>query len=305
MELHEAMNWIADSIQSPAFNNLSTGAFGAFFGAWGAQAIISRGQRRQSVVAELNNISAALGLCFSICNTYASLKAQHVRPLSKSVEDAREQRRLIDEKNKNLRGPLRRPLELTFDFRTIPRPRAPIELLEKLVFEKIAMRGRGPIAFIALMNAVDSLNSAIAFREELILDIKARNLPAKELVSLYLGSPVSDRGTDSRYPDSVEAIDSHTNDCIFFSQIVAADLAEYGKAFRKKHSGPLTRALPKLPAADWSSLREQQLLPDESNYASWLSSFEGQPITRKTFRSLMGLLGRFKARLKTFQSGHL
>jgi len=50
-------------------NNLATivaGGFGAYFGAWSAQAIIARKQDRQSVVAELNSINAVLAADFMI-----------------------------------------------------------------------------------------------------------------------------------------------------------------------------------------------------------------------------------------------
>ena len=63
-------------------NNLATivaGGFGAYFGAWSAQAIVARKQDRQSVVAELNSINAVLAADFMITNVFIGFKKQHVR----------------------------------------------------------------------------------------------------------------------------------------------------------------------------------------------------------------------------------
>ncbi len=80
--------WVKQFVASDAFNTLVVGAFSAFFGAWGAQAVIRRGQTKQTMVGELNGISAALALCFTISNRYMSLKRQHVRAMRDSYEQA-------------------------------------------------------------------------------------------------------------------------------------------------------------------------------------------------------------------------
>ena len=71
-------------------NNLATivaGGFGAYFGAWSAQAIIARKQDRQSVVAELNSINAVLAADFMITNVFIGFKKQHVLGLRTRYEE--------------------------------------------------------------------------------------------------------------------------------------------------------------------------------------------------------------------------
>jgi hypothetical protein len=273
MDFQQLTYFIFAAIQSSASSSIFTGAFGAFFGAWGAQAVISRGQRRQLVIAELNSINAALSVCFSICNTYANLKKQQALPILQAVEQARLNRDSIVEKNKALSPPFRLPVEVNFDFQTIVAPKVPTELLERTIYEKIAIQGRGLGAFNSMVNAVNNLNSAISYREQLMHDFKERNPPANEKLRLYLGDKTADGGADSRYPDCVKAINSGVDDCIFLSKTISDDLARYGETLRGKHTGWLMGPLPKIAKIDWSRLSESGLLPPEANYEGWLKGF--------------------------------
>jgi hypothetical protein len=65
---------------------LAPAAFGAFAGVWAS----SRRETRRAVIAELNSVSAARMLAFSICNRYLSLKRQNTLPLFKNYDKARE-----------------------------------------------------------------------------------------------------------------------------------------------------------------------------------------------------------------------
>jgi hypothetical protein len=99
-------------ISAEWFNTLVAGAFGAFFGAWGAQAVISRSQFKQSIVTELNAINAAMALCFAICNRFVALKKQHLKPLFDKYRKAREAFLSSRFKSRHLR-PLFMNLKLT------------------------------------------------------------------------------------------------------------------------------------------------------------------------------------------------
>lgn len=69
------------------FGTLVAAAFGAFAGAWAT----SRRETKRAVVAELNSISAARMLAFSICNRYMGLKRQHILPMCTAHTAARAQ----------------------------------------------------------------------------------------------------------------------------------------------------------------------------------------------------------------------
>ena len=74
-----------------------------------------------------------------------------------------------------------------------------------------------------------------------------------------------------------------TDDCIFFSRILADDLLEYGKRLRRRHAWRLRLALPSVAPADWSEAERQGLLPANSEYAQWLKGFQRKPTRLKRF----------------------
>jgi hypothetical protein len=272
MNFPQLMDLASGVLQSIAFNNFTTGAFGAFFGAWGAQAVISRGQRRQSVKTELNSINAALTLCRSTCSSYVNMKQQHALPALQSIEKVRAQLGALLEQKKA--SPERPPLSFnpTFDFRTIVPAIVPVLQLERQIFEKISIHSRGLAALNELLSAVRSLEIAIAFREQLIVEYKERKLNMNEGVQFYIGSETSN-GTDSRYPDCVNGINFYVDSCIFFSKILADDLAQHATALREKNAGLLMGSLPKVAPVDWSPLLKTGLLPKNETYSKWLENF--------------------------------
>ncbi len=119
------------------FSTLAAAAFGAFAGAF----INNRVQTRKTAVAELNSISAAMELCFSICNTSIGLKRQHVAPM----RDAYQSQRKAHDRTVAADRAAGRIHAFFFeaDLQTLLAPRMPTDLLERCVFDKISIRGRG------------------------------------------------------------------------------------------------------------------------------------------------------------------
>ena len=106
-------------IASDLFRVMVAGAFGAFFGAWGAQRAINRNQTKQAVVTELNSVRAALMLCYSICNQFAALKKQQVLPLRNRYVEARQAHDEFLKAAKTHIGPPPLVYELRADLQTI------------------------------------------------------------------------------------------------------------------------------------------------------------------------------------------
>src|ERR1700732_1327881 len=100
--------------ESEAFSTIVAGAFGAFFGAWGAQAVISRNQAKERVIAELNSVRAALMLGFSISNAFVGLKKQHILSLQQQYEEAQREFKKFQQLAANHRG----PQQLVFNLHT-------------------------------------------------------------------------------------------------------------------------------------------------------------------------------------------
>src|SRR5262249_29178133 len=150
---------------SDAFNTLVGGAFGAFFGAWGAQVIISRGQTKQAMITELNSVSAALALCFAISNRFMSLKRQHIRALRDDYE--RERRDFEISRKRPSRPGQADVITFRTDLETLLPLAVPIERLERHIFEKISIRGRALVALTDLIGAINGLERSIEHRNDL------------------------------------------------------------------------------------------------------------------------------------------
>jgi hypothetical protein len=166
------------------FGTLAAAAFGAFFGAW----VNTRIQTRKVAITELNNINAALALCFSISNIALSLKRQHVLPMKDRYDRTQQdhKKHLADRRLHKSPGPL--VFELHADLQTLTPLKMPSELLERCVFDKITISGRALAAAVTLVGSIDGLDKSIKFRNELIAEFaKMSPIPPKVLAEKYLG----------------------------------------------------------------------------------------------------------------------
>ena len=120
----------------------------------------------------LSAVCAALVLCYSVSNRFISLKCQHVRPMRDRYVQARQEYDEFKERSRTHKGPP--PLVYNFqaDLQTITPVIAPIQVLERYVFEKISLRGRALAAAVDLVGAIDGLEKAIAYRNNLIAEVR-------------------------------------------------------------------------------------------------------------------------------------
>ena len=73
-------------LNSNAFTAIAGSCAGAFAGAWAAQRIAARGKERDDFLAEIRNTSAATVVALSICNSFLSIKKQHVKRLKDTFD---------------------------------------------------------------------------------------------------------------------------------------------------------------------------------------------------------------------------
>ena len=278
-------------IASDAFGTLAEGAFGALFGAWGAQAVISRGQNKQAMAAELNSVSAALALCFTITNRFASLKRQHVRDMRDRYEQARQDFEAAWNAPSPGASAQPRVIDVLADMQTITPVKVPIELLERNVFEKMSIRGRALVVTTELTGAIDGLERSIKYRNDLIAEIQQGPAPTpRALAERYFGLRNAGGRIDERFGMSIAAIFNQTDDCIFFSRILADDLSAYGRKLRRRYIWRFRSRFPKFVPADWSTAEAAGLIPPEAQYANWLRGF------KKTETRLQRMVSWIRAR---------
>lgn len=270
----DLLNSISQFFPDHWLGTLTSAAFGAFAGAW----INNRIQTRRAVIEELNAVRAALMLCFSIANRFMGLKRQIVRPMRERYLRARQEYEDFKERARHHKGPPPLVHEFQADLQTLNPVIAPISVLERYVFEKISISGRALAAAVDLVGAIDGLGKSISNRNDLISEVRKDNPhEANMLAERYFGLRNVNGVTDERFRMTVEAIYNQTDDCIFFSRILADDLLKYGSRLRKKNAWKYRLGVPKLKPANWGIAERDGLLPPSELYASWLDGFKEQP----------------------------
>jgi hypothetical protein len=285
MDLPGLFKTVAQYFPEFWLGTLASAAFGAFAGAW----INNRIQTKRAVIEELNAVRAALVLCFSISNRFISLKRQHVRSMRERYIQARQKYDDSKQRARTHRGPQPFVYNLQADLQTLTPVAVPIQVLERYIFEKISIRGRALAAAVDLVGAIDGLDKTIAYRNDPIAEIRKESpLQPEILAERYFGLRNTAGVTDERFKAIIEAIYNQTNDCIFFSRILADDLLGYGNRLRRKNAWKYRLGIPRLKGADWSIAQKEGLLPSDKDYASWLGGF----------RSDLTLWQRFLARMR-------
>jgi len=275
MEILSFFEAIKKFVATWPLDTVVAGGFGAFFGALGAQLIISRSHGRQAAAAELNSVATAQTLCFSICNVFLALKRQHVRPMAQRYDEVRAAHKTFLE---TARQGQPRVFEFQADLQTLSPIKTPHILLENIFLERVGVRGRALAAAIQLFGAIDGLEKSMLYRNQLIAELREmRPLSPEELAAFYLGLRIHEGIVDERFRMSVEAIARQTDDCIFFSRIVAEDLDKYGRKLLRGQAWRLRFGLPKTSEIDWKVAEDRGLFPSTDKFRDWMRGFATRP----------------------------
>jgi hypothetical protein len=258
------------------FRTLIASAFGTLAGAW----ISSRSQTKKAILEEISSVSAAIELSVSICNQYLSLKRQLIRPIRNRYVQVQQ-----DYESYQARlQPHSQQFALQTDFQTISQVKTPTEALERCLFERISIRGRGLVAGVAAISAIDALHSTIEYRNEMIDEFrKGPPRTQDETRYMYLGLRSPQGVIDQRFGDNIAGLHALTDDCIFFSRLLADDLVQYGNKLRRRYRFRFRLAVPKFKPSVWTFAGN--LLPLEADYQNWLRGFKAQPTKLARFKS--------------------
>ena len=275
-QLLAIVEWL-ESVLNSAFAIAILGGFvGAAGGALAAQQIAERVKRREDLLKELRNTNAAIVVSFSICNAGMALKKQHVQPMHEQF--GKEKELLHEFLAKRSKGiiPANAEHQIAADLRSYPAPTTALETLKGLVFEKISAYGRALALVSVLDQSLVGLREAIAKRDAWAHRFSSGGIPKNTFQHYYLGLQLPSGDTNQEYPDLIFAIHSYTDDVIFFSSLLCADLIKHGEAVRE----PLTRksenGVPRVSTADFAGPRASGLLPPDDQYADWLNGFTEQ-----------------------------
>ena len=163
------------------FGTLAAAAFGAFAGGW----VNSRIQTKKAIVTELNGVGATAMLCFSICNSAIGLKRQFITPMRDAYARARHERVQAALAAKYRAG--QNVFNYQLDLKIIMQPKMPTELLERYIFDRVSIRGRGLAAAVQLVASIDGLGKTIKFRNDIIEEFHKANYDEKTRAEKYFG----------------------------------------------------------------------------------------------------------------------
>lgn len=270
--MFEFLNW--DEFVTFMNSNFTAALAGAFAGAMAAHKIGSDAKKREQSLIDLRSTNAGIIYATTICSMAINLKGALVKDIHQNFQT--EKKRLTEFlENRKIQGSeLPRQYEFQADLRTLDMPRFPIEQFAKLVYEKIPIGGRSLAALAHLDGAIDSLRIRIQKRTSLIE--RFRNLNEDDRANFpffYFGLPYSIGHVDAEFSDTVESIAHLTDDVIFFSHLLVKDLERYGRKLPTNKISLLTKATTKVHEADFGKAEKEGLLPEENQYANWISGF--------------------------------
>jgi hypothetical protein len=270
--LDSAGSWIVETWHStPASaRTIVTAAFGAFIGAW----LTSRSQEKRRVVEELKALHAAFSLCFSITSRAIALK-RLVRPMKERHD------RAVDTYEEQQQRQDGLP-EVKLDLQILSQLKFPGELLEKIVFEKCSVGPKALASAIALTAAIDDLRHSIEFRNALVSEFREKGdeMTALGNIRIYVGAYAAGL-VDNRFRANMMALTTQTDDCIFFSIMLAEELLRYENRLYVRNMFKYRLGMSELLPIDWTAAREEKLIPDEARYPSWTLAFPRRVSTWK------------------------
>lgn len=240
-------------------------ALAAFFGALGAQRIISKGMIAEKISANLNLNNSAIQTCYTILNNAITFKKQHVVELKSRYEEAQNAAKMAKAGD---------VVRLLMDFRSLPLPRFPTNFAEQLFFQEMRLSGRAAAAAGTLLQSLDLLADSVRRREDLLNEVRTSDMTERERISLFLGIDLG-QGRDARYQDLVHAISLYCDDVIFFSLILEHDLAQALPVKKSRwRRSVITSSSSRIKWRDGIS----QYMPNAAEYADWLAGYPDQSV---------------------------
>lgn len=291
---YAALNWLA----GVSAKDLFTAAIGSLAGAWGGayaiQRIADNAKRREKLGTEVLACNAAIELCGSIGNTYASLKRQHVKDFAAQYE--RQYCLVHTAVERGKRTGVIGPVDIgELDMAKFDTVRVRIERLEKVLTEQVNVGGR-PVGLLNyLIMSIDNLNDCIRQRNDQVDRLKGK--PNEEIVPVVFGLK-GPEGTDKTYPDMVRGIARATDDCIVFTMQMCLDLEDYCERVRKHYLMSFRGGVPRVSRVDFSAMERLGLMPDLASYSDLINAHVMAPrstLGRRGAKAWLGVRRRLRA----------
>ena len=287
-------SWItweyAGGLLNSAFTTSLVGALaGAFAGARAAQNVAERARETEQLLTQIRTTNAAITASFTVANLLLAFKKQHIKPLFDGFTAKKIELEEFQRKRDAGEVPKERPFEFTADLRTLQIPLLPIELLQRLVFEKLSVIGRPLALTTALASVAASVADLTQKRAALIELFKELPEPDRRTFpALYFGLPFAQGRTSTEYADILLGLHSHTDDGIFFSELLCQDLMESGEAALSRYKLRVKSTKERVSEVSFADARALGLMPHPEQYKDWLRGFQKRddvrpPTVRRPF----------------------
>ncbi len=245
-------------------SNIAVAAIGSAGGALGAAWWLNNRDKKKELKKEIQNTNAAIGMAFGVTNTYCTFKDQLVNPITTNYARASEQ---LDAHHNAVADGGNPVFEFEADFRFLTPPLNTSFELHSQLYEKLTIVGRPLHCLITLQQTIHSLHTSILHRNQLINNAKAQQLQDLALSAFYFGLVDAEGNTDESYPNVMKSIQELTDDCIFYSNLLAEDLGIHGKILQKEYG----RNAPKVMRIHLHDKTKETLLPSGENHQDILS----------------------------------
>jgi len=245
---------------------------GAFAGAYAAQRTAERSKARDLLIAEMRGTNAAITAAFSIFNIAIRFMRLHVKELYDEFESERS--RFVEYKRMIENGEISPSVGFftKSDMRQLHAPLIDTEVLQTQIYDRISVSGRS-LALVSYMKGAQAAIEELVGRRNNLVDAFKAQLSTPDGVlrpEAYYGMPLNGE-IDGRYSDALAGINSHTNDLIFFSEMLCADLMEYGRQLQNRPAAANLKL--KLNCVNLEDARKAGFIPPTEPYAEFLEAF--------------------------------
>lgn len=247
------------------------GSIAALAIAIGLQVRASNERIREGHRAKFDAINSAIVLCGSVANAALASKRQHVLPAHDHLQESK--KRLSEHKTANaaVQKESRQPFHLQMHLLQMPVLTLPVDLLLDLVVLRVATNGRACAAVCELQNSYQSLRTAVARRNNLLVELFNGDVPESLHAYHYLGEPLPGerQQINQELPDLLDAILEYTNHVAFFGAYLCDELRAHGDVVRARCG----RGMPATSRVDFSGPRGNGLMPPDEDFGRWLQGF--------------------------------
>ena len=254
-------------LNSNFWTSLAGAGAGAVAGAWAAERIASQNGQTKRQIEELRGTNAAIAIAITTLNAFGALKRQHIAPMIETYKvDRKRVLATVDEAEVKKQ---KTTVKIEVDFKFLPPPHTPINVLEDLIFKKIDATTGILSLFTYVSQAEQRLSQNIVQRNALIEDLRVNPRRSQEMVAeAYFGIPTAE-GLDTRYADIIEGLELYTDDCMAFTHALVEDLLSHAEAAAELcgSKGPKAARCDLAPIAD--------LLPRSQHYSELVSKIRG------------------------------